>query len=276
MKNLLVLIIPFSDGKLIGNQFDVHSIYKSLLAFIAVSMMASFNYIVNDLRDIDSDKAHIQKKLRPIASGRINKFRIIFLLTFTLVSSLILTDNFLGINAAFLLLGFGLLQFGYTFIFKNIVGLDIVVIAGLFFLRAIFPYTYLDVDVSPWLTSTVLFAALSLISAKRHSEIQTYIGNSTRKVLGEYSAVALLQITVSFWTLTLFSYVSWLQMQEAKINLMIGIATIFPLTAIYIRLLPKLISTNAENPEKYIFEDKINLTLLMLVAIGYLLGKHYI
>lgn len=276
IKNSLVFILPFSDGKLIGSNFALINIKFSLIGFVALSLMSSFNYIVNDLRDVEADRQHALKKFRPIANGDLSYIKIASLLSIAIIGAFYTSFSILGVNSTLFLMGFGILQLTYTFALKYIVGFDIVTIAGLFILRVVFPYTYLEIHVSPWLVTTVLFATLSLISGKRHAEILKYQNSGTRKVLSSYSEPILLQLTISFWTLTLYSYVSWLQMQGDRINLGIGIFTIFPLTIIFIRMLPALTSENAEKPEKYIFEDKINLLLILIVGFCYLYGKRFL
>ena len=69
VKNILIfapLILSF--------QFlNIKSVTEAVLAFLAFSLTASGLYIINDLLDIEADRAHPTKRNRPFASGRLSK-----------------------------------------------------------------------------------------------------------------------------------------------------------------------------------------------------------
>ena len=68
LKNVLVFVAPAAAGTL--SQGAVLS--KALVAFAAFSMVASGLYLINDIRDIDADRLHPRKSLRPIAAGLVS------------------------------------------------------------------------------------------------------------------------------------------------------------------------------------------------------------
>src|SRR6478735_12576270 len=68
MKNLLVFAPVVTAHQLM----NIDKLVPGLLAFASLCLVASATYLVNDLLDIDSDRAHVSKRHRPIASGVIN------------------------------------------------------------------------------------------------------------------------------------------------------------------------------------------------------------
>src|SRR4051794_5181284 len=46
---------------------------QTLLAFLGFSLVASAAYVWNDLMDLEADRAHPEKRRRPIASGTISE-----------------------------------------------------------------------------------------------------------------------------------------------------------------------------------------------------------
>ena len=68
VKNLLILV-----PVILNRSFSFDNIENNLIIFISFSLLASGNYILNDLKDLQNDKLHPKKKFRPIANGKINK-----------------------------------------------------------------------------------------------------------------------------------------------------------------------------------------------------------
>ena len=85
MKNLALFTAAVFGGQL----FDLDIFSKVFLGFVAFCMIASSTYIINDILDVEKDKKHPFKKLRPIASGKISQTHalIIFFIS-SLVCSL--------------------------------------------------------------------------------------------------------------------------------------------------------------------------------------------
>ena len=69
MKSNLIFCPIFFDAQIT----NLDLLVKSIMAFIAFSMLASSAYIINDYQDIDMDRQHVKKKHRPLASGAISK-----------------------------------------------------------------------------------------------------------------------------------------------------------------------------------------------------------
>lgn len=168
--------------------FDKDYLLLSLKAFVVFSLASSFVYVVNDIIDIEADKAHPKKKNRPLPSGRIKKssalILAIVLLLVVLLSYFFFNPQFISFLYAFLFL-----NILYSFYLKHIVILDIFSIAAGFSIRVLAGAAVIEVPVSSWLILTTMFISLFLGVMKRHSElVQVADSNKvTRKVLAEYS-----------------------------------------------------------------------------------------
>lgn len=168
--------------------FDKEYLLLSLKAFVVFSLASSFVYVVNDLIDIEADKAHPKKKNRPLPSGRIKKSSALIL---AIVLLLVVLLSYFFFNPQFIsfLYTFLFLNILYSFYFKHIVILDIFSIAAGFSIRVLAGAAVIEVPVSSWLILTTMFISLFLGVMKRHSElVQVADSNKvTRKVLAEYS-----------------------------------------------------------------------------------------
>ena len=67
LKNLLVAV-PLATA----HQFTPGAVLRTLLAFTAFSICASCVYVLNDMIDVEADRAHPLKKARPFASGALS------------------------------------------------------------------------------------------------------------------------------------------------------------------------------------------------------------
>ena len=169
--------------------FDSNYFLTTLEAFITFCLASSLIYVINDLIDIEADRAHPIKRDRPLAAGKISKLNAIIVVVFLVILIVILLLIF---NAEFIYIvgGFVALNVLYSFWFKHIVILDIFSIAAGFTIRVLAGAIVISVPVSSWLVLTTIFISLFLGVMKRHSELLLSTGvdgASSRKVLSQYS-----------------------------------------------------------------------------------------
>ena len=191
LKNLL-LFVPLLAAHQFGNMQSLNSL---LLAFLAFSLCASSVYITNDLFDLQSDRRHPRKKLRPFASGKLSIAKgltmILPLIGLSFVLGQMIGEEFLS----FLILYF-LLTIAYTLKLKQVVLLDCFTLATLYTLRIIAGAAAVSVPLSFWLTAFSVFIFLSLAFVKRYAEliVQAQAGNNISHGRGyEVSDTLLLQ-----------------------------------------------------------------------------------
>ncbi|OGU77769.1 MAG: hypothetical protein A2V93_10865 [Ignavibacteria bacterium RBG_16_34_14] len=181
------------------NLFNTDLLFITLAALAVFCLTSSIIYIINDISDIEADKAHPVKKLRPLAAGTISvkqAYISLFLLSLPVLISL----PFFTLKFSILILSFFLLNLFYSISFKHIVLLDIFTIAAGFMLRVIGGAYAIEVEISSWLIFTTMFLSLFLAAMKRYSELRLTLDNAnnsatTRKVLKDYSTRLARQIS---------------------------------------------------------------------------------
>ena len=188
------------------------AIGRVLAAFVLFSLVSGCVYLVNDLVDIEKDRQHPRKRLRPLASGRLSPSLATGAAGLISIAALA-TPIVLGLLApaasgagslwqrmletraagwyafAAILSGYFLLQIAYTFRLKHVVIVDLFAIAGGFVLRAVGGAAVLQVTITPWWLMCVLLLALFLGLGKRRNELLVLESGagSHRRILEEYS-----------------------------------------------------------------------------------------
>jgi 4-hydroxybenzoate polyprenyltransferase len=136
----------------------------------AFCLCASSVYIINDLLDLEADRAHPRKSKRPFAAGDLSLAAGILLAPGLFVASvalaLLLPDKFMLVFATYFAL-----TLGYSFALKGRVLIDALVLAGLYTLRIIAGSAAVFVPLSFWLLLFSVFLFLSLAFVKRFAEL---------------------------------------------------------------------------------------------------------
>ncbi len=205
IKNGLILLPLIFSGHLL----DVNSLQTVLIATLTFSLVASVVYIINDIRDVEKDRQHKTKKLRPIASGAV-RIRSALLLICILLTAGVLLGLFIGLSmTAWMYIGFYLgINVLYSFGLKNVPIIDIAILSAGFVLRVLFGAEILGIEVSSWLYLSVLAGALYLGLGKRRGEMRIN-GSKSRKVNEYYTVDFLDKNMYVSMTLLLVFYSLW-------------------------------------------------------------------
>jgi len=165
-----------------------HQALKSLVAFAAFCAASSTMYLFNDLIDIESDRVHPEKRMRPVASGALSYGAAVGLIILLLMVSLGLGAA-LGTGFLLTVLFYLILTVLYTLALKKVVVIDVVIVAIGFVVRAMAGAVALDVTFSNWLVVCTMFLALFLAISKRRHEMRSLTLNAAdhREVLGHYT-----------------------------------------------------------------------------------------
>ena len=160
-----------------------------MLAFFAFSLVASATYLVNDMLDLRSDRAHPRKRLRMLACARLSlpiaAAAAVGLLALGFAIALAASLGF-----AALLLAYLVLTMSYSLVLKHYVLLDVMGLASLYTLRIVAGAVTIAVVLSPWLLAFSMFIFLCLALVKRCAELVALAGQGQPSTRGRDYRVA--------------------------------------------------------------------------------------
>ena len=166
LKNLLLFVSLAAAHALL----NLGALLHVMIAFVSFSLLASATYMINDLLDLDSDRAHPRKRNRPFASGDASiadgVLAIVALSAIAIGLALLLPPLFLpalGIYAVTTL--------AYSFRLKRAVLIDVITLAALYTLRIIAGTIAAGIPTSTWLLAFSMFCFMTLAIAKRCAEL---------------------------------------------------------------------------------------------------------
>lgn len=166
-KNILVFLGPLAGHVL----FRLDILISSLVLFVCFSMVASSVYLINDLIDLESDRKHQTKKMRPMASGSVPIPYAFGLSLVMFLSGILLSWNFFTPKVSFFLASYAVTALAYSIWLKRIAILDVMLLAFFYIFRVLVGCLAANVSPSYWLISFILFSFLSLGFAKRVTEL---------------------------------------------------------------------------------------------------------
>jgi 4-hydroxybenzoate polyprenyltransferase len=164
-KNIL-LFLPL----LLSHKIAWSTLFPAWAAFFCFSFVASANYIVNDLLDIESDRHHLKKRMRPFAAGDLSVAAGLGI-ALLLVSASCMLLPFLPMQFALWLLLYAVSTSAYSAYLKRIPLVDVLVLSGLYTVRMLAGGAATATPISAWLSSFAIFLFLSLAMVKRFSEL---------------------------------------------------------------------------------------------------------
>jgi 4-hydroxybenzoate polyprenyltransferase len=173
-KNLLIFL-PL----LLAHGLTVGRLFTAFEAFCCFSLTASATYMVNDLLDIEADRRHPQKRLRPFASGDLSAFKglgiVAVFLLLALSGARFLPPEF---NAWLLL--YLAATLAYSLYLKRVVLVDVLMLSGLYILRLLAGSAATQTPISHWLAGFSMFLFLSLAIVKRFAELENLRASSSQ------------------------------------------------------------------------------------------------
>jgi 4-hydroxybenzoate polyprenyltransferase len=267
IKNLLLFAALIFSKNVLHPQMAL----TSLKAFALFCMLSSGVYLLNDLMDIEKDRNHPRKALRPLPSGRLSpslaKIACLALLASSLFGSLFINHPFAGIS-----LGYLALQIAYSKWFKERVILDVFSIGAGFFLRVVVGAKAIGVPISSWLLLCTLFLSLFLALGKRRHEL-IWLGEEAtthRGVLREYNVSLLDQMVGVATAGTVISYALYTLSSETIQKFQtenLGYTIPIVLYGIFRYLYLVYQKGEGGHPELLFFDDKSLLAAVLLYGI---------
>ena len=265
VKNVLVLAAPVAAGTL----FQPQVLLASLWAFVSFSLVSASIYLINDVRDVESDRQHPKKRFRPIAAGELKPTPALILAAVCLAASLTLgfvVAPMLGITLAV----YWVLQVVYSLFLKHQPIIDLAMVASGFLLRAIAGGVASGSPLSQWVHLVASFGSLFRVAGKRYSEMVALGPDAgTRRSLERYTPTYLRFVWAVSCSLVIMSYSLWAF--ETRTYSPFGInwpaISIAPFTLALLRYAMTIDHGGAGEPEDVVMGDRVLQALAVLWAI---------
>lgn len=250
---------------------DLARVWLNILAFISFCLIAGAVYIYNDLQDVEQDLLHPQKRLRPIASGALPIPVAVWFMVGAALAGLSLAF-WIRPMFGWLAVLYLVLSLGYSLGGKQVVILDVFLIASGFVLRALAGAVAIDVSISGWLLACTTLLSLFLGFCKRRHEL-TVLGEEApnhRVTLGEYSVGLLDQFIAIVSSATIITYALY-TIQSATAAQHAGLKYTIPIVMYgifrYLYLVHRKDLGGA--PEQVLLEDRwIQATIVVWIALA--------
>jgi 4-hydroxybenzoate polyprenyltransferase len=250
--------------------FEAEPFLRTFSGFVLFCLLSSVVYIINDLADLEADKRHPHKRLRPIASGRLPISlalgTAVFLLLIIFPVSFILSTPFFIIATIYFIT-----NLGYTFRIKHIPILDVLVLAGMYVIRVGAGASLIVVTVfSPWLYVFTTFLALFLGVGKRRAELNLLLeeANAARPVLSGYSLPLLDQLISIVTSMTIITYSLYtFSAENLPVDHSMMLTIPFVIFGIFRYLYLLQVKHSGGAPEEVLFSDRpLQMSLFLWVA----------
>jgi len=247
----------------------------ALTAAADFCLLSSAVYLVNDVFDLNEDRNNPVKRYRPIASGRLPaRTAMMAALLLTLLAFAVawrLGPAFFLCSALYL--GLNLAYSGFL---KQVMLLDVFVIAAGFVLRVVAGGVVIHVAISSWLiVCTTLLALFLALSKRRHELVVLETGAaSQRRSLARYSAYFLDQLIVIVTASTVMSYVLYTLSDDVRMKFpgkRLELTVPFVLFGIFRYLFLVHRDQKGDDPARLLFTDPVLLNVVLLWGIAVVL-----
>ena len=267
-KNLLVLAAPCAAG-VIGGPLVAAQVAG---AFVAMCLISSATYLLNDVRDREQDRLHPQKRSRPIAAGTLSAGSALAAAAVLALAGLALASavdvELGGVACAYLAL-----TVGYSLWLRHVVVADMLAIAAGFVLRALAGGVATDIYLSRWFVIVTGCAAIYLVAAKRYAELREHHGAAaTRSTLRRYSARGLRLPLVGTASIVSVAYCAWAFTRPAHVWWYA--ASLLPLVPWLARYAVLVEAGAGQAPEELILRDRTLLVLSVAWTLLFLGGVY--
>lgn len=265
VKNVLVLAAPVAAGQL----FTPAVLFPTTWAFVAFCLVSASIYLINDIRDADSDRLHPKKRLRPIAAGELAVAPAWVLAGLAGAGALTigyLVQPLLGAVLTF----YWALQVVYSFFLKDQPIIDLAMVTAGFLLRAVAGGVASNIPLSQWFLLVASFGSLFMVAGKRYSELREF-GNDagTRASLERYTTSYLRTVWSVSIAIVIMSYSLWAfeLPRQQPLGISWSAISIAPFTLALLRYAMRVDQGQAGEPEDVVLGDRILQVFAVLWAI---------
>jgi 4-hydroxybenzoate polyprenyltransferase len=272
IKNLFLFIPVFFAGEI----FDLTKLLSILVGFFAFSLVASSIYVINDIRDVDADRMHPEKCLRPLAARKVSLIGAKILFVVCLLVGIILS-YYIGIKFLFVVSLYFLLNIGYSFGLKDISILDILILSAGFVLRIKAGGVIADVPISSWLNIMVFLLAVFMAIAKRRDDLllRASTNKDMRKSIKGYNLEFMNICLALVSAVILVAYLMYTISPEVNIRFgtyRLYYTTLFVLAGLMRYLQLTYVEKDSGSPTKLLYKDRfIQITIILWLISFYCL-----
>ncbi len=255
VKNLFIFLPLFFALKIT----HVDLLLNNIVAFLCFSLIASAVYILNDYKDIEEDKKHPVKKLRPLAAGLINHRKALTIMALLTIISLAVS-YYVEINLFFVLLAYFAVNVAYSFGMKHVPIVDLFIVSGGFVFRILAGAEASGVEASMWIILMIFLLALFLGLAKRRDDILLSMnGHNTRKNIDGYNLEFVNAGMIIMAPVIIVSYISYTvspQIIEQFHTRYLYLTVLFVVLGILRYMQITFVENNSGNPTKILLTDR--------------------
>ena len=269
-KNLLVFAAPLLSGRFT----EAGVLADAAVAFVAFTLAASGVYLVNDIRDVESDRAHPTKRLRPVAAGSLGA-RTAAWAGGALAAAALVVALLAGVDLVVVVAIYLTLSLLYCFVLKDEPVIDIAIIAAGFLLRAIAGGAAAGIELSQWFLLAASFGSLFMAAGKRYAEILLVAQGepALRASLASYSPSYLRFVWTVSAGLLIMTYGLWaFELGEKAGGNWWYVASMAPFVLAVLRYALDVDRGTAEEPEELALRDRMlevfALCWLVMVAVA--------
>ena len=275
IKNMFVFIPMFFGGEL----FDLHSVWLAVLTFFAFSLVASSIYCYNDIVDIDADRNHPVKCMRPIASGEVSirLGYILMTLTFCLgMGVLLLLPPEVMSQVMAVIVFYYVLNLAYCSKLKQFAILDVCIVAFGFVLRILAGGFACELALSNWIVIMTFLLTLFMSFAKRRDDVlrMNSTGEAPRKNTVRYNLTLINQAITITAAVTLVCYIMYCVSPEVSERFdtpYLYLTFVFVLLGLLRYIQIAVVDEKSGDPTKIILRDHFSQIIVVAWLLSFLL-----
>lgn len=266
IKNLLVLAAPLAAGSIFQPEVAV----ATLIALVSFILASAATYLINDVRDVESDRAHATKSRRPIAAGTV-KVPVALTTAIILIIISFALAALTGIGLVIVIAAYLAATLAYSFGLKHEPVIELGLLAAGFLLRAIAGGVAADLVISPWFLLVTGFGSLALAAGKRFAELadDPDRAHERRRSLAGYTSSYLRFVWTMAVAVTITTYALWVvEVGQPGSSLPWALLSIIPFVLAILRYGVDLDAGRTQAPEDAVLGDPVLLILgLIWVAV---------
>lgn len=271
VKNAFVFMPVFFGGAMTNRE----AVLSTILAFFAYSFAASSIYCYNDIIDVEDDRRHSEKCMRPIASGAVSiPMGYAIMLSMLLLSAVMtaLVDNWQQL--AIVIAGYYVMDLAYCRVLKRYAIVDVCLLAFGFVLRILAGSAATGIVASQWLVLMTFLLTLLLAFAKRRDDVlrMQQTGEAPRHNTHRYNITFINQAITVTASVTLVCYIMYTMSPDitSRTNFRyIYLTSVFVILGLLRYMQRTLVDQKSGDPAKLIYSDRFLQAVIVLWTLSY-------